>query len=74
MDPEDLMKPQNVRLADVFVYGPFSIWFGVKAKEMPTWARVAMMAYGAGTIAYNGRNYLEIEEKKRKQLESAESE
>ncbi len=74
MDPDDLVKSQNVRLADIFVYGPFSIWFGAKAKEMPTWARAAMIAYGAGTILYNGQNYLEIEEKKRKELKPAESE
>jgi hypothetical protein len=74
MDPEDLAKPQNIRLADVFILGPFSIWFGLKAKEMPTWARVAMMAYGTGTIFYNGKNYLEIEEAERKKFKTPESE
>ncbi len=62
MDLDDISKPQNVRLADVFVLGPLSIWFGVKAEEMPTWARVAMIAYGVGTIGYNAKNYLENEE------------
>lgn len=68
MNTDDLMKPQNIRLADVFILGPFSIWFGLKAKEMPTLARVTLMAYGVCTIGYNGKNYLEIEEKKRKEL------
>jgi hypothetical protein len=78
MDLDDIGKPQNIRLADVFVLGPLSIWFGVKAEEMPTWARAAMIAYGVGTIAYNGKNYLEneearkLEESKTKSLSSAE--
>ena len=67
---EDIMKPQNIRLADILLLGPFSIWFGVKAKEMPTWARTAMIAYGVGTIAYNSKNYLETEEQKKKSTES----
>lgn len=72
MDSEDLTKPQNVRLADIFVLGPFSIWFGAKANEMPGWARAALIAYGAGTILYNGNNYLEIEAKEKKKLPPAE--
>ena len=67
-DFEELGKPQNVRLADVFVYGPFSVWFGVKADEMPGWARAAMVAYGIGTIVYNGNNYLKIREAEQKAL------
>lgn len=59
MDYDDIAKPQNIRLADVFLLGPFSIWFGMKADEMPAWARVAMVAYGVATIGYNGKNYLE---------------
>ena len=72
-DPDDLAKPQNVRLADVFVLGPFSIWFGAQAEDMPTWARAAMIMYGVGTIAYNGKNYLEIQEEERKPLKPSES-
>jgi len=68
MDVDDFSKPQNIRLADVFVLGPLSIWFGLKATEMPTFARVAMVAYGAGTIGYNANNYLK-NEKNRKALE-----
>jgi hypothetical protein len=44
---------QWIRAADVLVLGPFSIWFGVRATQMPTAARVAMVAYGGTTIAYN---------------------
>lgn len=72
MDLDDLSKPQNVRLADVFVLGPLSIWFGVRAEEMPTWARVAMVAYGVGTIGYNAKNYLENEDAKKSLAPEAE--
>lgn len=67
-DFDKLAKPQNIRLLDIAVLGPFSIWFGAKADEMPGWARAAMIAYGVGTIAYNGKNYMEISEKERKAL------
>jgi len=73
VDTDDISKPQNVRLADVFVLGPFSIWFGMKAKEMPSWARAAMVMYGVGTIGYNGQNYLETQEEERKSLKPSES-
>ena len=73
-DFDDLAKPQNIRIADVLVLGPFSIWFGAMAKDMPTLARTAMIMYGVGTMAYNGKNYLEIQEEERKALKSSEDE
>jgi hypothetical protein len=51
-------KSQAVRLVDVFVLGPFMAWFGWRAEAMPAWARVALVASGVATVAYNGRNYL----------------
>jgi len=51
------MKPQYVRLVDVFLLGPFMIWFGYRS-TLPAWPKLLMMAAGVGTIAYNGRNYL----------------
>jgi hypothetical protein len=50
------MKAQNVRLFDVFILGPFMIWAGMQLKD--DWAKAAMIAAGAGTIVYNGQNYL----------------
>jgi len=49
-------KSQNVRLADIFIYGPFMVWAGMQ-KELPKWARWLMVSLGVGTIYYNGRNY-----------------
>lgn len=51
-------KSQAVRLIDVFVLGPFMMWFGARAQGLPRWAKGAMIVSGAATIAYNGRNYL----------------
>lgn len=52
------MKSQSVRLVDIFLLGPFMIWFGVKAGGMPTWARWTLAASGVGTVLYNGANYV----------------
>jgi len=51
-------KGQVTRLWDVYLLGPFMIWFGVSGTCMPMWARVAMGISGFYTMAYNGRNYL----------------
>jgi len=54
------MKAQWIRLADVFLIGPMMVYFGVKAEKVPATLRLAMIAAGAGTVIYNGRNYLII--------------
>jgi len=54
-------KAQSVRLADVFVLGPFMIWFGTRARDVPDPARAVMVAAGLGTILYNGSNYLKVQ-------------
>lgn len=50
-------KTNDVRWIDVFVLGPFMVWFAAKAKGVPDWARTAMLASGVLTIVYNGANY-----------------
>jgi hypothetical protein len=67
-------KPQGVRLADVFVLGPLMVYVAATAAR-PTEGRVglfpgdraswepataALVAAGAATITYNGRNYLRL--------------
>lgn len=52
-------KTQWVRAVDVLVLGPFSIWFGAWATDMPTWARAGMIVYGASTMIYNAWNFAE---------------
>ncbi len=51
-------KSQLIRLVDVFLLGPFMVWFGVKAVGVPEWAGILMIVFGVLTIVYNGRNYL----------------
>lgn len=51
------MKPQAVRVADVFLIGPAMIWAGLDISP-PRWLRWGLVAAGVGTIVYNARNYL----------------
>jgi hypothetical protein len=50
------MKPQHVRLMDVFLLGPFMVWAGFQLKHPA--AKIAMVTSGVGTVLYNGNNYL----------------
>ncbi len=50
-------KSQAVRLLDVFVFGPFMIWAGVRASTLPDVARGGLVVLGLGTMGYNLRNY-----------------
>ena len=59
-------KAQSVRVLDVIALGPFMIWAGYRARDLPMWARVTMILSGAGTIAYNGLNFAEIHERDRR--------
>lgn len=58
---EMLGKSQWVRLLDVFVLGPFMIWYA-----LATWSAVdplaglALLISGVLTIVYNGANWLEV--------------
>jgi hypothetical protein len=49
------VKPQLVRLADVFFIGPLMIWGGLKIRGLGGYTLAGL---GAATIWYNGRNYL----------------
>jgi len=49
------MKSQAIRLADVFVVGPFMLWAAIKLGGRPG---AVLAALGFLTIAYNGDNYL----------------
>ena len=51
-------KSQEIRLVDVFLLGPFMIWFGVASEGVPEWAGIFMIVFGVFTIVYNARNYL----------------
>ena len=58
MAKEKVSKSQPVRLMDVFLLGPFMIWFGVIATGVSSIVKVIMIIVGVATIIYNGWNYL----------------
>lgn len=51
------MDTQGKRLFDVYALGPFMLWFAVKAKQMPRWARSTLFVSGVMTISYNWDEY-----------------
>jgi len=51
------MKPQLIRLADVLVLGPFMMYSGARKSTLPAFFRAGLVAAGALTVIYNGRNY-----------------
>lgn len=55
------MKPQFVRLADVFFIGPFMIYAAGKSKLSKT-DRATLVGLGIATILYNGYNYIKQKE------------
>lgn len=61
-------KTQLVRVADVTLLGPFTIWAGVRARDLPMWARIGLILYGVATIGFNGLNLVAVEEKRARQV------
>lgn len=55
------MKPQSVRLIDVFVFGPILIALAFKRRKLSNTERIALGFIGAGTIFYNWNNYRKVE-------------
>lgn len=57
-------KSQWVRLLDVFVLGPFMIWYALAtadgSPDLPAGAALALFIGGVLTIVYNGINWLQI--------------
>ncbi len=53
-------KSQWVRLLDVFILGPFMIWYALATagnEELPTGSALALLVGGILTIVYNGLNW-----------------
>lgn len=55
---EEYQKSQNIRIIDVVFIAPVCVYAGIKAKELPNWIRVSLVAIGVATFYYNGKNYL----------------
>lgn len=52
-------KSQGLRLIDVFILGPFMIWYALCTKScMDTISFAALFTFGLLTILYNGYNYV----------------
>ena len=64
LDASYPVKAQYVRLLDVFLFGPVMIYAALYPNNMNATTRWALGIIGAGTILYNGMNYLEIERRK----------
>ena len=56
------MKPQTVRLFDVFFIGPLMTWAGWKLRPQHPRAGTTLAVLGVGTVVYNGRNWLRVRE------------
>lgn len=54
-----MVKTQQIRLLDIFVIGPLMIRSGWQEKDN-IFGKLMLFA-GAATIAYNYRNYLEVQ-------------
>ncbi len=56
----DPVKTQTIRLADVFFVGPVMVYAGTKLRRMREPALGStMIVLGVLTVWYNGKNYLE---------------
>lgn len=71
-------KSQWVRLVDVFVIGPLMLWGGYKlVMHKHRFAGVSLAAFGAATVGYNAKNYLDTRYVRRQaalQIEIGEAE
>jgi hypothetical protein len=57
-----IRKGQNVRLFDIWLLGPWLIYLGLRrARGLSGLERTLLVGVGAGTIWFNGRNFLRIE-------------
>ena len=54
----EYQKSQQVRLYDVFLVAPFLFYAGNKATGLALWERYGIYLIAAGTLIYNGSNYL----------------
>jgi len=55
------MKSQWVRVIDVTLLGPGMMYAGARKSNLPPFIRLGLFVSGALTIAYNGKNWLEVQ-------------
>ena len=54
------MKPQSVRIADVFVIGPLMMWGGMRLRDEYPAPGSFLAVLGAATVVYNARNWFKV--------------
>ena len=59
--PSEIGKTQEVRLIDVFLLGPFMVWFAAVSQGVPQWAKVVLAVSGVLTTLYNGHHFIREE-------------
>lgn len=52
---------QAARMVDVFLLGPFMVWYAVRTPQAPDWARFVLAASGLLTMGFNLRNYAVVD-------------
>lgn len=61
-DLDTLLKSQQVRAFDIYILGPFMVWYAMKSKDMGRWPRRALFVSGIMTTVYNYQNYRKLQE------------
>lgn len=60
---QEYQKSQRIRLYDVFIIAPFLFYITFKKEPLRDWEKAGVGLIAAGTLLYNGRNYLINENK-----------
>ncbi len=55
---KEYQKSQTIRLYDVFILAPFLFYIAIKNERLKDWERAGVGLIAAGTLLYNGKNYL----------------
>ena len=60
---KDFQKIQPTRIVDVFLLGPYMVWFGLSDKDLWIGLRIASVVGGVATIANAANNFWKIAQK-----------
>jgi len=55
---KEYQKSQLIRLYDVFLIAPFLFYITLKKDPLENWEKLGVGLIAAGTLIYNGQNYL----------------
>lgn len=66
--PGDPIKPQGIRILDVWIIGPLMLYASTLLPKEKDLTRFALRSFGLGTIVYNARNYMVIKDRQNRKL------